>query len=221
MQLVQLKDYTLKSHGAGNGLSGIDFSLHMGDCYWVQSDTIDDAALFLKALATLKSPIKGTYWFKNSRIDLSDYRNPLFCKQQIGYISSDAALISNRSIRENLLLMRSFHEDSLSLALDDGMLELCRQFDILGLLDRRPADLHPRDIQNVVTVRELSKNPVVLLLESPEDFIDHSKYGFFNEVLSDLSQQGVALVFSSSDQNFVKAFSCKKVVITNGRLNVL
>ncbi len=221
MQLVQLKDYVLKPRGAGNGLSGIDFSLYKGDCYWIQSDSIDNAALFLKALATLAVPLKGTYWFRGSRIDLSDYRNSLFCKQQIGYISPDAALISNRSIKENLLFMRFFHEDSLSLALDDRTLELCRRFDILDQLGQRPSELHPRDIQNVVTVRELAKNPAILLLESPEDFIDHSRYGLFNEVLSSLSQQEVALVFSSSDQNFLKAFSCKKILIRNSRLNVL
>jgi len=218
MPIIELIDYTLDPEGAGNGLSDISFSLFSGDGYLLQTDSIDDAVLFLKALVTLVSPRKGTYCFNDTKIDLSDYRNSLPCKQRMGYIASDAALISNRTVRENLLLMRYFHEDSLLLTLDDHTAELCRKFDILDKFDRRPGELHPQDIKNTITVRELSKYPDVLVLERPEDFIDHTKFSLFMETVMAMTQQNLPVVFFSSDTEFIKSFSNKKLKISKGRL---
>ena len=221
MPIIELTDYTLEPEGTGNGLTDFRFSLFSGDGYAVQTDSIDDAALFLKALVTLVSPRKGTYCFNDMKIDLSDYRNSLPCKRRMGYISSDAALISNRTIRENLLFMRYFHEDSLLLPLDDHVSELCRKFDIFDKLDRRPGELHPQDINNTITIRELSKYPDVLVLERPEDFIDHTKFNLFMETVTAMTLQKVPVVFYSSDTNFIKSFSNKRLNISKGRLTLL
>jgi len=47
-------------------------------------------------------------------------------KRKIGYISSDLALISNRTLLDNLLLLKTYFEDTLSEELPDDMAELCR-----------------------------------------------------------------------------------------------
>lgn len=218
MPIIKLTDYTLEAEGAGNGLSGFSFSLSSGDGYSIETDSIDDAALFLKAMVTLASPRKGTYCFNDVKIDLSDYRSSLSCKRRIGYIASDAALISNRTLRENLLFMRYFHEDSLLLTLDDYVAQLCREFDIFDKLERRPGELHPQDIKNAITIRELSKYPDVLVLERPEDFIDHTKFGLFMENVRGMTRRNLPVVFYSSDRVFIKSFSNKKIKISKGRL---
>ncbi|MEW6671522.1 MAG: hypothetical protein AB1427_07450 [Thermodesulfobacteriota bacterium] len=221
MQIIELIDYTLEPEGARNGLNDFSFSLSGGDGYAVETDSIDDAVLFLKAVVTWVSPQKGIYRFNGVNIDLDDYRNSLLCKRKIGYIASDAALISNRTVRDNLIFMRCYHEDSLLLTLDDTTAELCRKFDIADKLDRRPGELHPRDIKNAITIRELSKSPDVLVLERPEDFIDHTKFDLFKEAVTAMTRQGLPVVFYSSDRNFINTFSNKKARISKGRLTFL
>lgn len=218
MPVIELTDYTLEPKGAGNGLADFNFSVDSGDGYSIETDLLDDAALLLKALVTLVSPRKGTYRFKDIKIDFSDYRNLLPCKRRIGYIASDAALISNRTIRENLLFMRYFHEDSLVLPLDDHAAQLCRKFDIFDKLDRRPGELRPQDINNTITIRELSKYPDVLVLERPEDFIDHTRFRLFMETVRAMTLRNLPVVFYSSDTDFIKSFSNKKIIISKGRL---
>ena len=220
MSIIELTDYTLEPEGAGNGLADFSFSVDSGDGYAIETDSIDDAALLLKALVTLVAPRKGTYRFNNMKIDLSDYRNSLPCKQRLGYIASDAALISNRSVRENLLFMRYFHEDDLQLPLDAHAAQLCRKFDIFDKLERRPGELHPQDTKNTITIRELSKYPDVLVLERPEDFIDHTKFELFMEIVAAMTQRNLPVVFYSSDTDFTKTFSNKKVRISKGRLTL-
>jgi ABC-type molybdenum transport system ATPase subunit/photorepair protein PhrA len=114
--------------------------------------------------------------------------------------------------------MRSFHEDSLVLTLDDRTVELCRQFDIVDKLDLRPGQLHQRDLKNTIIVREIAKHPLVLALERPEDFIDHADYRFFKETLTAMMRPHPTLVFYSSDPDFIRLFSNKRIKISKGRL---
>jgi ABC-type dipeptide/oligopeptide/nickel transport system ATPase subunit len=87
MPTIELIDFTFNPEGAEKtGLTDFSFSLFEGDCYSIETDSADDAALFLKALVTWKSPQKGTYCFNGVKIDLSDYRNALPCKRQMGIL---------------------------------------------------------------------------------------------------------------------------------------
>jgi ABC-type lipoprotein export system ATPase subunit len=218
MSLIELENYTLKPEGTGNGLFDLNFSLSKGDSYSIDTDSTDDATVFLKALATLVSPVKGMYFFNGKHINLLDYRNALPCKKRIAYIAPDSALINNRTIRENLLFMRYFHEDTLSLSLDDNTADLCRRFDIYDKLDHKPGELHTRNIQNIIVIRELCKSPEVILLERPEDFVDHTNFDFFVEVIKGLTRAKLPLVFYSSDADFVKTFSNRKIIISESKL---
>ena len=221
MTLLELSDYTLAPIGPGNGLSDFYFSLSEGDVCAVCSDSNDDATLFLKGLATLEYPVKGTYRFEGQAIDLSDYRNALSCKKKIGYIALDSAMISNKTVRENLLFSRYFYEDSLALELDEDIIKLCRQFDIFKNLDRTPGELHLHDIRTAITVRELSQTPMILLLDRPEDLIDHTKFDLFIDILKKMLLSKLSIVFFSFDTDFVDMISNTKVTISKGRLTTV
>ena len=221
MQLIELSDYTLCSMGTGNGINGFHFSLSEGDICSIDADSPDDAHLLLKAIATLVRPVQGTYMFMGKKLDFSNYRNLLPCKKQIGYMTSDAALISNLSLRENFLLMRYYFEDSLSLDIDEKTAILCRKFNIYDKLDLRPGELRPIELRTAIAIRELSKSPAMLLIELPEDFIMFSQFDMFMEILKDTLLSGLPLVFISYDKNFVNEFSNRNILISGGTLTTI
>jgi len=216
--LIELSDYSLPATGSGSGLKNIYFAVSGGDVCFIQSESINDAHIFLKALATLVRPDNGTYRYMGETIDFSDYRKLLPFKKKIGYIGQDAAMISNRTIRENLLLLRYYFENSLSLALDENVVQLCNLFDLQNKLDIRPGELRPVELRTAIAIRELTKSLDILLLERPEDYFGHSRLDLFNEILKDNIEQGHAVVFSSNDQSFIEAFSNRKILIADGTL---
>jgi len=216
--LIELSDYSLPATGSGSGLKNIYFAVSGGDVCFIQSESINDAHIFLKALATLVRPDNGTYRYMGETIDFSDYRKLLPFKKKIGYIGQDAAMISNRTIRENLLLLRYYFENSLALALDENVIQLCNLFDLQNKLDIRPGDLRPVELRTAIAIRELTKSLDILLLERPEDYFGHSRLDLFNEILKDNIEQGHAVVFSSNDQSFIEAFSNRKILIADGTL---
>jgi len=218
VHLIELSDYSLPATGSGSGLKNIYFAVSGGDVCFIQSDSINDAHIFLKALATLVRPENGTYRYMGETIDFSDYRKLLPFKKRIGYIGQDAAMISNRTVRENLLLLRYYFENSLSLELDENVVQLCNLFNLQNKLDIRPGELRPVELRTAIAIRELTKSLDILLLERPEDYFDHTRLDLFNEILKDNIEQGHAVVFSSNDQSFIEAFSNRQVRIADGTL---
>jgi len=218
VHLIELSDYSLPATGSGSGLKNIYFAVSGGDVCFIQSDSINDAHIFLKALATLVRPENGTYRYMGETIDFSDYRKLLPFKKRIGYIGQDAAMISNRTIRENLLLLRYYFENSLLLELDENVVQLCNLFNLQNKLDLRPGELRPVELRTAIAIRELTKSLDILLLERPEDYFGHSRLDLFNEILKDNIEQGHAVVFSSNDQSFIEAFSNRQLRIADGTL---
>ncbi len=218
MYINELIDYSVFSENKDVGLTISHFSLSLGDVCCIHTDSIDNAHLFLKALATLVPPFNGIYLFKEQKLNFSDYRSLLHIKKNIGYIAPDSALLSNRTVEENLLLTRYYYEDSLDISLDEKTMEMCLQFGIENKLNLRPADLDGSDLRAVITIRELTKTLDLLLLERPEDFVGHSKFDFFIENFEKILQTGVPVVFFSNDDTFINRFSNKTVIIRNRRI---
>ena len=128
MAIIELKDYAHAPTGRGKGLQKFSFALSPGDAFSLHADRIDDAHLFLRALATLEPPEEGTYFFRGEALDFTKSRRLLPVRRKIAYLGTDAALIGNRTLRTNLLLGRYYHENKLDLELSDDVLSMCRSW---------------------------------------------------------------------------------------------
>ena len=218
MYLIELSDYCLNPIGTGNGLNNSYFALSSGDACSMQTDSTDDAHIFLKALATLVRPASGTYRFTGKPVDFSDYRELLPFKKKIGYIGQDAPMVSNRTVRENLLLMKSYYENSLSISLDEKVSRLCKRYGLQSKLDVRPGKLRPVDLRMAIAIRELTKSFDVLLIDCPEDYFGHSPSDPFDEIFRNIHHTGKAVVFFSRDHDFAETYANRKILITKGTL---
>jgi len=220
MNLIELTNYSFESKKACRPLQPFDFALTLGDVVAITTDSAEDALTFLKALATLIAPIQGSYRFLEKTLNFSDYQNLLEVKKNIGFVTSHAALISNRSIRENLLLQHAYFTNSLSTKLDQNAQALCNLFALENKLDLRPAALTEHDYRCVIAVRELIKKPVVLLMEYPEKYIGIANLDAFNDILFDMLGGELGIVFLSEYKNFIETFSKRDLVISNGTLEI-
>ncbi len=220
MYLINLVDYTIDSPEKDCGFDKLNFVLSKDNAFAINADFPDRAHMFLKTLAMLVKPVSGIFYFKDKKVDFSDYRNLLSCKKKIGYIASDSAMISNITVRENLLYSRYYFENSLSLSLDETTKKLCKNFGIYDKLDMRPGRLSSVNLRIAIAIRELVKSPDILLLERPEDFIGHANFDRFVEVSRDMVLARIPLVFISYNKDFIKEFSNKKILLKDGTLSI-
>ncbi len=220
MYISKLTSYTLAPIGTGNGLNRFNLTLSAGDVCSIHSDSPDDARLLLKALSTLVYPEEGVYHFHDSILDFSDYKKLLFFKRRIGYIAIDSALLSNRTIRQNLLYMWYYSENSLKLSLDDKTEKLCEDFGISDKLDIHAARVGRVDLRVAAMIRELSKFPEILLIERPEDLVGQIRRDLFLEILRDMIALKVPVVYWSYNDDLISKTSNKRIYIENGDLTV-
>ena len=220
MYLINLVDYTIDSQEEDCSFNKLNFALSRGDAFAIIADSPDCAHMFLKVLAMLMKPVSGEFYFKDKKVDFSDYRNLLPCKKKIGYIASDSAMISNITVMENLLYMRYYFENSLSLSLDERADKLCRIFSIHDKLNMYPGRLRSVDLRIAIAIREFTKSPDLLLLERPEDFIGHDNFDLFTEVLRDIVLTKMPIVFISYDKDFIEEFSNKKIFLKGRTLSI-
>ena len=218
MKLIELTEYSFDSKKTGQPFRPFYFSMTPGDVVSISTDSAGDALNFLKALATLIRPLQGDYRYKENKLDFSNYRNLLDAKKNIGFITSHSALISNLTVRENLLLMNAYFTNSFSTQLDQRTQDLCRLFSLEDKLELRPAALTDHDYRFVVTVRELAKTPELLLMEYPEKFIGIANLEIFNTILFDMLGGDVCVAFLSEYRHFIETFSKRKLVISRGTL---
>ena len=218
MDDIELTDYALPPLATGRGLKPFHFNLARGQACAVHGDDPADVHLFLRALATLERPESGRYRFFEHRLDFSDYRRLLPWRRKISYIGRDSAMISNLSIRQNLLLEQSFFQNTVSPELSEEMTWFCRAFNILEKLDLRPAALNSLNLRMAIAIRELTKNSKILILDAPEDLFSHPKFHYLIERIHSMIATGAPFVYFTEDPGFIGAFPGKEVRIHRGAL---
>lgn len=216
MDIVKLENYKLPPDRSGNGISGA-LNVYENDVISILTDDRDDASLLLKGLATLSYPTEGSYIFDNETLDFSDYRNLLSAKKKIGYIGSDATMLSNRTVRQNMMLSSHFFKNTQSLDIDRETMELCELFKITGILDKRPSEITKFHSNIAISLREIMKRPKLLLIEKPEDFLGYEFMESFSERIYELLKDSAIVFFSAS--KFVRdSIKRSEITIENGKL---
>ncbi|UCD86554.1 MAG: ATP-binding cassette domain-containing protein [Desulfobacterales bacterium] len=217
-ELIRLSDYMVEALADENGLRNFNLILERGDACSIVTDSPDAARHLLRALATLEPPKSGRFFYKGEELDLSDYRKLLRYKRKAGYIAPDATFIINRSMRDNLMLMRYYFEDSTTVAMPVDLMELCRIFELEKKLDVKPHQLDPEEQRLFVIVRELSKDPDIVLIDRPRAFLRTKSFEALKSILRDLIKKGLALMFFSADKSFTHEFSNKRITIDRGKV---
>jgi len=221
MAIIELREYAHAPTGRGKGLQKFSFSLSPGDAFSLHADRIDDAHLFLRALATLEPPEEGAYFFKDEALDLTKSRRLLAVRRRIGYLGTDAALIGNRTLRTNLLLGRYYHENKLDLELNDEVLSLCRLFGIEEKLDLRPAQVALEDARAAVIIREMTKGAEVFLVEQAFVVLARPVVERYIEMMRKMIDAGIPCVYYAGLTQYDRQFKKRDIYIRDGVVNVV
>ena len=216
MVVITLENYELNDLISGSCLRDFNFSLAQGEACSISAEHADDAHLLASALATLVRPVSGKYIFNDTTLDFSDYRKLLEYKKQIGYFGPDAALLSNSTVRDNLLLSRAYFENTLDLDLDDTVKDLCNEFNLNAKLDLRPTALSQLDIRTAIMIREVTKPLKLLIMDSPEDLIGHPGFNLLIKKIENLIASGVPLVLLCENKEIVSRLTDRVVRIPRG-----
>lgn len=204
LPIIEISDLVMAAPGAAMPYVTDRLTVATGDIVAVETDVPADGRFLLRLLATLDRPNQGRYRFRGAPVDLANYRQCLGIKRQIGYVAADATMISNRTVRENLLLMRFYYENDLSIDIDETMESLCKRVSLADKLNRRPSELSSGEVLKAVTIREMGKNPVLMLMDRPETFLAIDDEDVIFNHLKSMLQSGASMVFLSQNRKMTE-----------------
>jgi ABC-type lipoprotein export system ATPase subunit len=196
--ILEITDLLLAPFGKRATYGADRLAIAPGDVIAIDANAALDSRQLLRVLATLERPEQGRFRFNGSDVDLDDYRRCLAVKRRIGFVVPDCAMISNRTIRENLLLTRFYYENDLSIDLDETMTLLCKEAGLSDDLERRPSELNDSALMKTIAIREMGKRPLLMLIDRPENFITPDD-AIFNH-LKNMVQSKIAVVFFSNNK---------------------
>lgn len=215
--IIEIRKLIMAHAGPGDHAEANQLMIHQKDMVSIDGDALFDVRHLLRVLATLDQPVLGEYRFKGMPVDLSSYQQCLAVKRQIGYVAADAAMISNRTLKENLLLMRYYHENDLRIDLDETVRCLCNAAGLTHKLDQRPATLSGIELLKAIAVREFSKMPAVMLMEFPEHFMQIQQRDAFFLYLKKMIRLDSAVVFFTKNSKLL-GLANRRLMLAGGTI---
>jgi polar amino acid transport system ATP-binding protein len=107
----------------------------------------------------------------------------------------------------------------LGISMADAKQRAQKLLDQLGVGHRAaalPRELSGGEAQRVAIARALAVDPPLLLLDEPTASLDPARRNDLGEALLQLARSGRALVMTSHDDDFVRDFATRVVVLANG-----
>ncbi|BBO76088.1 ABC transporter ATP-binding protein [Desulfosarcina widdelii] len=218
--ILEITDLVLAPFGRQTTYGADHLKIARGDVIAIEADAALDSRQLLRVLATLDRPEKGRFRFDGSDVDLDDYRRCLAVKRRIGYVAPDCAMVSNRTVRENLLLTRFYHENDLSIDLDETMALLCKDAGLSDDLNRRPSELNDSVLMKTIAIREMGKRPLLMLIDRPENFIQITPDDAIFNHLKNMVQSKTAVVFFSNNEK-MSDLGRRQLTLHNGTIRIM
>lgn len=213
--VIEYKDFIIS--GKNYELPKFSLKVNENDIIEIDSKSDGAASLFIRGISTLNS-VRGDIFFSGSRYNPMDYEKMLQLKRNIGYLGPLCALLSNRSVIENIVLHRLWEENTRKIKLDESLIKDCELAGISEYLYKRPEKTTEEVKCGAYLVREFLKEPRVIFLERPYLFTRGRLDRFLWTKLNKTIEKKAPVVFFSTTGFVPSVTVTHKVIIEKDKI---
>lgn len=177
---LRFEKLSLESSG-GHPFSNVDFDFPMGQLLWLQASSGSGKSSLLRLLGALDAPTSGAYLVNGVDVTRLSFEELAPYRLAIGYGFEAGGLISNRTIRQNLMLPFFYHRKITAEEAEARVSACCERFGLAPVADLRPAYVSGGLRKAALVARALIHEPQLLLLDEPTLGLDES----LKQVLAD------------------------------------
>ena len=151
-----------------NVLKNINLSIDQGSIITIKGPSGSGKSTLLSLIGTLDKPNKGEVIFDNENIDLIEDLNR-FRNDKIGYIFQSHNLISELSLKENVILPREISRKKVD---HQEIKDLFKFFELDDRMHSYPNDLSGGEKQRVSVMRAIINQPSIVIADEPTGNLD-------------------------------------------------
>lgn len=177
----------------------------------------DNASATLKALVDSSAVYSGG--IRINDIPQEEYFQSHTIMQTFGYVFDEGIMLSNLSLRENLLLPYKIRFAEYNLQeFDAGLARYLELFRMKVDTSLRPAFVKPAILKLLCLIRSLMLEPEVLLIDNPFYLLNRKEREHLLPILSEIRRH-TPMIIASTDPEFQAPFA-DKILIFNPETNI-
>ena len=208
------------SRGPREILRGVDVGVSTGDVLALMGLSGSGKTTILRAIAGLERFDAGEIRVDQVSIAAGTpaRRVRALLNQRVGMVFQFHYLFEHLSALDNVCLAPvQVQRRSRSEAEARGR-QLLGQLGVSHRINALPRELSGGEAQRVAIARALAVDPPVLLLDEPTASLDPARRNELGDALRQLASQGRTLVMTSHDDEFVREFATRVIVLADGRV---
>lgn len=160
-----------KSHP---GIVDVNIEINEGEFAVIMGNSGSGKSTLLYLLSGLDQPSQGHIFLNNTPIHkLGELAMALFRRNHIGFVFQDHNLISELSLKENVLIVGYLSKQDRKVVQTRTSL-LLKELELDGLADRLPSQVSGGERQRCAIARALVNNPKILMADEPTGSLNSS-----------------------------------------------
>ncbi len=210
------KDYQ-RGEQTFSAVNNVSFSMAENDFICIMGKSGSGKTTLLNMIAGLLTPTQGKIIINGTNLfELNDQQVSAFRNQHIGYVPQGSSLLPNLTALENIrlpfYLTKRPNQSTLNIAK-----QLLEKAKVADLQNAYPANMSGGEMRRIAILRALICQPKIIIADEPTSDLDEESATEIMQLLSDIHQQGTALLIVTHD-NDVASYSQKIVKMSSGRL---
>ncbi len=174
-------------------LCGVSIRVDSGEMVAIMGPSGCGKSSLMHILGAMTHPTGGRVLIGGQDVaDMDDSARTAFRRDKVGFVFQKFNLLPTLTARANIEIARKIHGDYGDPGVDARLVEILDLLQLVGKLDRRPAELSGGEQQRVAIARAVVKEPAIILADEPTGNLDSKNSGIvlamFREVNRRLGQ---------------------------------
>ena len=208
-----------KSFPGVQALAGVDLKVETGEVHALVGENGAGKSTLMRILAGLDRPDSGTIYYKGEAVSL---RHPCEAfRLGISMIHQDLMPFPEMTVAENILMGQEpetrFPGWIDRRALNQQATIYLRQLGAVFPAGRLLKELGLAQMQTVEIARALARRAEVIIMDEPTSALSDPEVRVLFDVIGELKQQGVAVIYASHKMEEVLAIGDRVTVLRDGR----
>lgn len=189
--MIYLKEIT-KSYDR-KILNRVSYHFENGKIYVIKGVSGSGKTTLLNILGLVDTNFEGKYYIDGLEVEKHNAKQIEKIRSQIGYVYQESLLISNLSIKENLLF---FYKD------EQEIIRLMKMFEIDSLLDKLPEQISNGERQRISIIRAILGGKNIIICDEPTASLDRESSKRFASEIEKLKNKGKIIIISTHEDVF-------------------
>lgn len=198
----------------------LSFTFEPGKIYGIVGLKEIQIISLIKVFAAIEKPEQGEIFINEYNIFSQENNDNTDLRRKLGYVFSSGGLLSNLTIKENLLLPLDFFFPETEA--EEKIKKIKYWLDFFNLdeaiLDSRPARISMRSAKLILFIRTYVISPEIIIYEEPFANLNFRDRELIKNRILDLKKQGVIQILKSNSNNFILLNSDCILILDDGKI---